>query len=166
MAEIDDIFNEFARAFVGGIRTDREIAFPKRLPRERLDGSLASLLLVDEYLHYVHRNRKKVSNDEWYVTVLWCGAYVGEVIRHAREGEFSWTDFNDYTKEHPALKWMIPERTVATCGLLLGPSGGMSMPLNKVARFIEDGPENSVHFFAQCDLNNRSADSFPNQRRK
>jgi hypothetical protein len=147
MAEIDEIFNEFAQAFVGVIRVDREIAFPRELARERLDGTLSSLKLVDEYLDYVHRNRKKVSDDEWYVTVLWCGSYVGEVIRHTRKGEFSWIDYNDYTKEHPELRWMIPERTVATCGLLLGPRGGMSMPLNKVARFIEDGPENSVHFF-------------------
>jgi hypothetical protein len=28
----------------------------------------------------------------------------------------------------------------------------MIMPLNKIARFIEEGPENSVHFFATCDL--------------
>ena len=86
--------------------------------------------------------------DEWYATVLWCGAYVGEVIRHAREGEFRWIDYNDYIKDHPDLTSLIPQRTVATCGLLLNSRGGMSMPLNKVARFIEDGPENSVQFFA------------------
>ena len=148
MAEIDDIFNEFARAFVGTISSDREIAFPRKLPRERLDGSLSSLHLVDKYLNYVHRNRKKVTEDEWYATVLWCGAYVGEVIRHAREGEFRWIDYNDYIKDHPDLTSLIPQRTVATCGLLLNSRGGMSMPLNKVARFIEDGPENSVQFFA------------------
>jgi hypothetical protein len=28
----------------------------------------------------------------------------------------------------------------------------MSMPLNKIARFIADGPENNVHYFASCDL--------------
>jgi hypothetical protein len=28
----------------------------------------------------------------------------------------------------------------------------MSMPLNKIARFIDEGPENNVHFFASCDL--------------
>jgi hypothetical protein len=28
----------------------------------------------------------------------------------------------------------------------------MSMPLNKIARFIDEGPENNVHFFAQGDI--------------
>lgn len=31
------------------------------------------------------------------------------------------------------------------------------MPSNKGAQFIEDGPENSVHFFAVCDLNKKKA---------
>jgi hypothetical protein len=26
------------------------------------------------------------------------------------------------------------------------------MPINKIVRFIDEGPENSVHFFAVCDL--------------
>jgi hypothetical protein len=33
----------------------------------------------------------------------------------------------------------------------------MSMSLNKVARFIEDGPETLVHFFAVCDLSKKAS---------
>jgi hypothetical protein len=155
MSDLNEIFNEFARAFVGTVTSDREIAFPHELQRDSLDGTLESLLIVDQYLKYVHLHRRKVDPLAWDTTVLWGGAYVGEVIRHAREDEFRWIDYNEYIEQRPDLRWMIPERTVATCGLLIGPYDSMSMPLNKIARFIEDGPENSVHFFAVCDLNKR-----------
>jgi hypothetical protein len=152
---LNEVFNESARAFVGTITSDREVALPQELPRHLLDGSLDSLHVVDAYLAKVHRQRRSISEDEWDTTVLWEGAYVGEVIRHQRESEFQWMDFNEYMPSHPELQSLIPERTVATCAFLVGPRQAMSMPLNKVARFIEDGAENSVHFFAVCDLNKK-----------
>jgi hypothetical protein len=155
LSDVDDIFNEFACAFVGTIRADREVAFPSRLPRRQLDGSVDSLKVVDRYLAYVHKHRSRVPAPEWHTTVLWAGAYVGEVIRHAGGSDFRWLDYNDYMPAHPELKVLLPERTTATCGLLVRASGAMIMPLNKVARFIEEGPVNSVHFFAVCDLERR-----------
>ncbi len=153
MTELNTIFNEFARAFVGTVKDDSEVAFPDRLPRALLDGSLASLHHVDEYLKYLHEHRAGISQLEWDLTLLRAGAYVGEVIRHAAPaGEFNWVDYNDYMPKHPDLERVIPERTSATCAFLVRRSGAMSMPLNKIARFIDEGPENSVHFFAVCDL--------------
>lgn len=153
MAEMDDIFNEFARAFVGTINSDKEIASPERLPRDDLDGSLDSLKLVDQYLEHLHQNRKRIDPDAWYTTVLWAGAYVGEVIRHAADlGFFHWEDYNEYMPRHPRFQGIVPERTVSTCAFLVAPDDSMSMPLNKVARSIEEGPENSVHYFACCDI--------------
>ena len=92
MSELDDIFNEFARAFVGATRPDREIAFPDRLRRDLLDGTHESLKLVDSYLESLNEDREQLRPLEWETTVLWGGAYVGEVIRHARQGLFSWVD--------------------------------------------------------------------------
>jgi hypothetical protein len=151
--DLNAIFNEFARAFVGTILDDSEVAFPGRLKRQLLDGSVESLHEVDRYLSLVHKKRHKISNDEWHITVLRAGAYVGEVIRHAApEGFFNWVDYNDYMLAQPSLREIIPERTSATCALLVAPDGSMSMPLNKIARYIAEGAENSVHFFALCDL--------------
>jgi hypothetical protein len=161
LSEIDEIFNEFARAFVGTITSDRDVAFSERLAREELDGSLDSLKLVDEYLQLVHEGRAKLQPLEWETTVLWCGAYVGEVIRHLRPDAFTWIDYKDYIAAHPEVLQLIPERTVATCAFLLGPDGSMSMPLNKVARFIEEGPENAVHFFAEADLHKARREQQP-----
>ena len=88
-SDLNEIFNEFARALVGTITSDRAIAFPAQLPREGLDGSVESLKIVDLYLQFVHTHRKEISPAEWHTTVLWCGAYIGEVIRQAREGDSS-----------------------------------------------------------------------------
>ncbi|HRF55644.1 MAG TPA: hypothetical protein PK027_14460 [Aquimonas sp.] len=154
MNDVNDIFNEFARCFVGTIRDDTEVAFPGALRREQLDGSLESLHVVDDYLRYLHKRAPELTGLDWQRTVLRAGAYVGEVIRHAApEGSFSWVDYDEYIPQHPKLKELIPERTVATCAFLVNSSGAMSMPLNKIARFIDEGPDNSVHFFAKCDLN-------------
>jgi hypothetical protein len=155
ITDINDILNQFARAFVGTVTSDREIALPEALVRDDLDGTLESLHTVDRYLQELHTHRHELTPLTWDTTVLWCGAYVGEVIRHTREGDFTWIDYNDYVLRRPEVKQLIPQRTVTTCALLIGPNHSMSMPLNKVARFIEDGPEHSVHFFARCDLKNR-----------
>jgi len=153
MTDLNTIFNEFARALVGTVKLDGDVASPDRLPVALLDGSLESLHRVDEYLKYLHEHRDGISQLEWDLTLLRAGAYVGEVIRHAApDGEFNWVDYNEYMPEHPDLKRIIPERTSATCAFLVRRSGTMSMPLNKIARFIDDGPENSVHYFAVCDL--------------
>lgn len=154
MSELDDIFNEFARAFVGTVIDECEIAFPAHLQRGQLDGSLESLHIVDDYLTYVHKHGKSLSDQDWHITVLRAGAYVGEVIRHASPtGTVHWIDYNDYMPTQPNLQPLIPERTVATCAFLVFSNDFMSMPLNKVARHIVEGKEHSVYFFASCDLN-------------
>lgn len=152
MAEIDDTFNEFAAAFAGAFRDSKPICFPERLDRGQLDLSLASLKVVDAYLAYLHRHNTRLKAAEWQSTVLYGGAYVGEVIRNETNNYFHWIDYDDYMAEHPELKPMLPERTVATCAFLVDDKGAMSMPLNKIARFIDEGEENSVHFFAHCDI--------------
>lgn len=153
MNDVNDIFNEFARCFVGTIGDGTDVAFSEALRRERLDGSLESLHVVDDYLGHLYERAREIAAPDWHRTVLRAGAYVGEVIRHsAPEGAFTWVDYDDYMPQHPELKVLIPERTVATCAFLVHSSGAMSMPLNKIARFIAEGPENSVHFFAKCDM--------------
>jgi hypothetical protein len=150
---LDEMFNEFARAFIGEIISDRDVAFPNRLPRQKLDFSLASLHQVDRYLTYVHKKHRKLSDADWSKTVLWGGAYVGEVIRGLAPADYyHWIDYHEYMPQHPELQSLIPERTAATCAFLVTRTGKMLMPLNKVARYIEEGYGNSVYFLASCYL--------------
>jgi hypothetical protein len=152
VAEIDDIFREFAAAFAGAFNDSKPICFPEKLQRDKLDLSLVSLKSVDAYLAYLHRRKMKLKDDEWHSTVLYGGAYVGEVIRNETKNHYRWIDYEDFMADHPELQAIIPERTVATCAFLVDDGGAMSMPLNKIARFIDEGEENSVHFFAHCDI--------------
>ena len=140
-------------AFIGRLDgASGEIAFPERLRRSDLDGTLDSLRVVDEYLAELHKTRRRIGDDAWHKTVLWGGAYLGEVIRHETTNRFDWVDYNEYMPRHPKLQGIIPERTVATCAFLVLPNDYMSLPLNKIARFIDEGPENNVHFFARGDI--------------
>ncbi len=154
MAELDDIFREFAAAFAGAFDDAKPICFPERLRRDALDLTLQSLNYVDEYLLFLHRNRRKIIYAEWNSTVLYGGAYVGEVIRTETNNHYRWIDYNDYMPLHPDLQALIPERDTPTCAFLVDDHDRMSMPLNKIARYIDEGEENSVHFFAHCDIVN------------
>ena len=152
MAEIDDIFHQFAGSFAGAIDGARPICFPEQLRRDALDLTLASLKYVDEYLLYLHQHNTQLDGAEWHSTVLYGGAYLGEVIRKETNDHYSWIDYDDYMAEYPGLKSMIPERTTPTCAFLVDESGKMSLPLNKIARYIDEGEEHSVQFFANCDI--------------
>lgn len=153
MSDLNAIFNEFARAFIGQVTDGKEICIPAALDRDKLDGTVESLHEVDRYLLHLHEHQDQLDGEAWRITLLRAGAYVGEVIRHAApDGEFNWVDYDDYMPAHPELQRMVPQRTAATCAFLVRRNGGMSMPLNKIARFIDEGPENSVHYFAVCDL--------------
>jgi hypothetical protein len=56
-----------------------------------------------------------------------------------------------------SLKNLIPY-TLGTHALLVGTdSGNVTMPMNKVARFLEDGEENNVHFYASTDISRKKA---------
>src|SRR5215468_1275633 len=81
MRTVDHVFEELALAFRGRVRGDGDIAYPRELERSNLDYSLRSLRGVDAYLDYVHRHSHRITEDEWRSTVLWGGAYLGEVIR-------------------------------------------------------------------------------------
>ena len=147
---LDDIFHNFAEAFRGASKDDREIAFPELLRRDRLDWSLDSLREVDAYLGQLHDRQDTLDAAAAEITVLRGGAYVGEVVRLGRSsGGFHWVDYDDYVPREPKLAAMLGPRDVATCAFLVAPDGGMTMPLNKIARFLGEGPEHSVHFFAR-----------------
>jgi len=82
MAEIDDIFHQFAASFAGYFENAKPICFPEQLRRDALDLTLESLKYVDDYLLYLHKHKTKLVDAEWNSTVLYGGAYVGEVIRN------------------------------------------------------------------------------------
>ena len=149
--DINPILLEIAQCFTGELSDDKDVAFPEQLDRHALDYSLDSLHAVDTYLDYLHAHRDAIE-EAWGVTVVRAGAYVGEVLRRHADGDWTWIDYNDYMPQHPDLRAIIPERTAATCALLHNGQGAMRLPLNKIARYVEEGPDNNTHFFVSCDV--------------
>jgi hypothetical protein len=148
---MNNIFAEFSANFTGAVDRDGEIVYPERLKRDSLDYSITSLEYVDEYLDHLHRHTPEQMAPEWVKAILWGGAYVGEVIRRHAPCEYNWVDFDDHVRVYPETTRMLgDEKDLGTCALLTTEGGGFTLPINKMLRFIHDGPADSVHFFAVC----------------
>ena len=150
-AEMNSTFREFALMFLGRQSVDEDIPFAENLDRSALNGSIDSLTVVDDYLSFVQANLEHLTDSEYNNLVLRCGGYIGECIRMTRPESYDWCDYNDYMLSHPEMKGMMPERNLGTCALLVRKPEGMNLPLNKVLRFLHEGLENSVHYFAHCE---------------
>jgi hypothetical protein len=150
---VNDIFEEFAAYFVGAKVGDDEIVHPGRLDRSQLDYSVTSLKAVDNYLTYLHENHPQEMGKEWVKTALRGGAYVGEVIRHNARRQYDWVDFDDFIREYPNTTRFLGEQKGLGFRALLTPGGGgFTLPINKILRFIQDGPADSVWYYASCEV--------------
>lgn len=113
----------------------------------RLDFSLVSLKHVDEYLEKV-RKEPEVEKT-WNRVVLRTGAYVGEVIRrNSRSVKWQWIGHDDAALIAPRLFEGMP-KTIATASVLHDGKSGLTFPLGKVEKYLENGSDDSVHFFAE-----------------
>ena len=151
VSKLNPIFQDFSDRFVGGIHAANDIALPKKLSRFALNYSIESLVHVDEYLAAVRADLSQLDKfqTELSNTMLWGGAYVGEVIRRNSQRIYEWIDYEDFMPTHISLAGVIGPRTLATCAFLWEPKcDSMCMPLNKVVRGLYEGPDNNVHFFA------------------
>lgn len=156
MTDVNEIFEEFAAAFVGEIEGEGDIVHAGRLGRGRLDYSLESLKAVDEYLAHLHEEPPERLDQAWVNAVLWGGAYVGEVVRRNAPRRYDWVDFDDFIVAWPDTARILgDEKQLGICALLTAGGGGFTLPINKMLRFIYDGPADSVHFYAACEVRER-----------
>lgn len=151
--DVNDVFAEFAACFVGELDGDGPIAHPEFLDRAKLDYTLESLKAVDAYLAHLHARRPDQLGREWGRAILWGGAYAGEVIRRHAGKRFDWVDFDDFVRVYPGTTTILgDEKGLGWCALLTPGNGGFTLPINKLLRFLFDGPADSVHFYAACEL--------------
>jgi hypothetical protein len=113
----------------------------------RFDFTIESLSVMDD--HIDEMRTRNLSDDEWNSFILRAGAYVGEVIRRLSTPETEWVwlsheqaaDVSDFVASH--------EMSIGTAAVLWDGAEGIVFPLGKVAKFIANGREDSVHFYAQ-----------------
>lgn len=127
--------------------TDEPTFGVNHLDVDKLDFSLESLKCIDEYLEKI-RTEKEVVHD-WNRIVLRAGAYVGEVIRrNDKKTVWLWVDW-EAAKNLNAKLFALEYPAIGVMALLYNPESGFVFPLGKVEKYLANGSEDSVLFFAQ-----------------
>ncbi len=120
------------------------------LDESKLDFSVESLRHIDAYLGALHLNPPE--GYELIRVALRCGAYVGEVVRKQLPETWHWVSHDEAAKHSKIVAEFEP--SIATAGILWKSNDTMVFPLGKVCKFIENGDEDSVHFFAEALIGN------------
>ncbi len=115
---------------------------------EKLDYSIESLHHLDECLEIIHKSPP--DGYDFLRLVLRYGAYVGEVIKKNSIEELHWIECKEAAKFSKMASEF--EDSISTSGILWQDEETMCFPLGKVCKFIENGNEDSVHFFAKVIL--------------
>jgi hypothetical protein len=153
MKHLDKMFSQFAEAFLGNMAGDGDIPFREKLNLPALNYSLSSLNDVDHYLKYLYSKSIDTSSIEYQNVVVWCGSYIGEVIRRNAIIEYHWVHYEEHMKgKDQNIKNLIPYMLGTHAFLVATDSSYVTMPINKVARFLGEGEENNVHFYASGDI--------------
>ena len=120
-----------------------------------LDYSLESLRFVDKYLDEVRKERSNISEPQLVKVILRCGAYCGEVIKKNSQKKFSWVTYENAVKRNPEIKTFAPAKDIFSSYILLEEPESFSFPFPKVWKYIENGPEDSLYFFASTIAGNQ-----------
>lgn len=131
--------------------------------RHKVDWSVDSLKLVDGYLEELHDGfvrssgllgrlfRKPPLNAQQVeVVVHRTGAYVGEVIRKHYLTDHNWYPFDTWISNNPThTEYLGQTSELSTVFILGNAAGDMCLPFSKVLKFLHNGSEDSVYFFAR-----------------
>lgn len=115
---------------------------------EKLDFSVESLVHIDGYLEKIHK--QPPADDEVVQIALRTGAYLGEVIRKNSTETYNWLDFKEATKINDLVKQLGMQ--IGTAAVLWSEPDNLMFPIAKIIKYIENGSEDSVHFFAQVAI--------------
>jgi hypothetical protein len=118
------------------------------LDTARLDFSIESLGFVDDYLEQMRSRQLEEGGEDYCKLVLRCGAYVGEVIlRNASGKTYHWLDYKGALKVNKSIADF--GESLGGAAILWDSATGLTFPLAKVQKFLDNGREDSVQFFAR-----------------
>jgi hypothetical protein len=134
---------------VGGGSADEDIVLPGHLDRDRLDFSLESLQVIDQYLNDVHDNDQTVVGLSLLNTIWATALYVGEIIRRAAPARyFEWVTITDELTASGGTT--TSQFDLGAVRALRAHDGEMCLPSRAVLRVILRGRKaRSVHSFAR-----------------
>ena len=149
--DVVSVLPDFLDALFGRADVEEGLPLEMHIPRAKLDFSPDSLHALDGYLEHLHRVADTLPEPQITNIAMAAGAYLGEVIRRHSIDKFSWQNHGDYFSSHPQSAALFPF-VPGTSALLVRSSGGMTLPINKILRFIYDGPENNTHYYASLEI--------------
>lgn len=156
MNYLDEMFSQFSEAFLGIMVGEGDMPYRNKLKIALLDYSPESLKEIDRYLNLLYKIHFNESSTDYQNVIVWCGAYVGEVIRRNAVIEFHWVHYDDYMKDKDVgLKKMIPLTLTSHTVLFAVNSKYMTMPMNKIARWLDEGPANNIEYYASVDISRK-----------
>ncbi len=144
--QINETFNDLAYMF-NHEQTD-PIYKLDFLKNKELDFSYDSLKIVDQYLLEVRKTElDKLSNEQFTRIVVRAGAYVGETIRrNDKSKQWNWVDFENAQKINS--KFFNDSEKSLSYAAVLTDGQQFTFPLNKVIKFLNNGEEDSLYFYA------------------
>lgn len=117
----------------------------------RLNFTVESLAFVDDFLEQMRARGLEEDGDDYYKLVLRCGAYIGEVIRrNATTRTYHWLDYKGGLMISPKIADF--GESLGSMAILWDSATGLTFPLGKVQKFLDNGREDSVQFFAKVIL--------------
>ena len=145
----DQALSELGQMFASPeIVSDDPTPGTELLDAARLDFSVASLGQVDDYLDQMRKRQWDENGDDYYKLVLRCGAYVGEVIRRNAKGKtYHWLDYKGALKINKRIADF--GENLGGAAILWDSATGLTFLLAKVQKFLDNGREDSVQFFAK-----------------
>jgi hypothetical protein len=125
------------------------------LAGERLDYSVASLRAIERFLDRQHPDQ--LTDEQYLKLALRTGAYLGEVIRrNAAARPWHWIEFAEASKKNAQIAAL--GRSIGTSAILWDTKATFYFPVGKVMKYLANGHEDSLTFFAQVVLADPSGD--------
>ena len=149
------------RLLAGSGPTPDDIVLPERLDRSKLDFSLESLHVVDEYLNVVHEHEQTSIGSSLLTTIWVASLYIGEIIRRAATARcYQWVTIGD---ELPVSGGTTTDQVdLGSLRALRAQDGDMCLPSRAVLRVILRGRKaRSVHSFARGAIESPAVEPEP-----
>lgn len=149
--------NAFLKALTGKATIIGELAFSHHLNPKRFDFTLESLYYADCYLFSIYvakddLDEKQIENSIWAM-----GFYVGEVIARNSPKGYQWKNWDEFFPDQDEKVQEAYFETMGTSAILARGGKSFILPIDQVIRFIKQGPENSLHFFARHEIENQKS---------
>jgi hypothetical protein len=115
----------------------------KHLKTSRLDFSIKSLQFINKYLSKIRKDQ--MTDTDLSKIYIRCGVYLGDVILLNSNENADWIEFDEAVKLNQRISYF--GKSLETFALL-NFKEQFWFPINKIGKFLTNGQEDDLEFFA------------------